>query len=349
LILDKISSSHSKELPFVCFRKPKATKVKGYFCQDSSLTYSNSFEEEGFVFAPFDDSDEAIIFLNKKSEIIEEPFIEKENSINKSNLKTIFSDQEAHINLVKKGIDAIHESQFKKVVLSRKEVVTVSDFDCISVFERLLNSYQNAFVYVWYHPKVGFWMGATPEKLVILKGNQFKTMALASTQPYQGKANPDWGEKEKEEHRYVVEYIENQIKDQNNGIILDQFSISPTYTSKAGNLLHLKADIQGVIGAFSLKNLLQTLHPTPAVCGLPKQPAKEFILESENYKRSFYTGFLGEINTDKETALFVNLRCVEIQENSAIIYVGGGITANSNAEKEWEETIHKTQTIKSVL
>lgn len=349
LILDKISSSFSKNLPFTCFRNPQAKTIKAYLCKDTSLQYASSFEEKGFVFAPFDDREEAVIFLEKHSEVTETIYTTKEVSSSKNNFKTIFSEKDAHTSLVEKGIEAIQKNQFKKVVLSRKEIVAISNVDMIATFERLLNSYPNAFVYVWYHPKVGLWMGATPEKLVTLKGNQFKTMALASTQQYNGSMNPKWGEKEREEHQYVVDYIVDQIKDQNNGIVLDEFSVSETYTSRAGNLLHLKADIDGSIGSFSLKNLLQTLHPTPAVCGLPKSPAKQFILKNENYNRSFYTGFLGEINTGEETRLFVNLRCVEIKEDTAIIYVGGGITLHSNPEKEWKETIHKTQTIKNIL
>ena len=114
-------------------------------------------------------------------------------------------------------------------------------------------------------------------------------------------------------------------------------------------MLHLKADIIGVIGDFELKKLLDTLHPTPAVCGLPKESSKSFILANENYDRTYYTGFLGEINVDLETALYVNLRCVEIVGTTAIIYVGGGITLESIPENEWSETSNKTFTIKSIL
>ena len=100
---------------------------------------------------------------------------------------------------------------------------------------------------------------------------------------------------------------------------------------------------------FDLKNLLNTLHPTPAVCGLPKEAAKFFILQNEKYDRTYYSGFLGEINDDFDTELFVNLRCAKIEKNVAQIYVGGGITKESNPEKEWSETHLKTNTIKSIL
>jgi len=349
LILDKIVASHKQNLPFVCFNKPNTTLLKGYFGKDSNVRYSNSFKEEGFVFAPFNNENPAIIFLNKTFEIVEGLYENKATIVSKKNYEDLSSDKEKHLKLVRLGIDAIQNNNFTKVVLSRKEIVHTTAIDVLEVFERLLQKYQNAFVYVWFHPKVGLWMGATPEKLVTLQNGKFHTTALASTQTYKDNLNPVWGNKEKKEHQYVVDYIVSQIKDQQNGIILKNFTVSDTYTVKAGNLLHLKADIIGVIGDFELKKLLDTLHPTPAVCGLPKESSKSFILANENYDRTYYTGFLGEINVDLETALYVNLRCVEIVGTTAIIYVGGGITGESIPENEWLETSNKTFTIKSIL
>lgn len=264
-------------------------------------------------------------------------------------LKVIPSNAAEHIRLVRKGVETIQQESFQKVVLSRKELVQLESVEIKEVFLRMLHYYTNAFVYVWFHPKVGLWFGATPERLVSLKSNQFVTMALAGTQVFQGNEQPDWGEKERQEHQYVVDYIVSQIQDPTNGIILEEFKVSETYTAKAGSLLHLKADIQGTIGDFNLKELLKTLHPTPAVCGLPKEEAKQFILENENYQRSFYTGFLGEMNVNEKTELFVNLRCAELQDDKVVIYVGGGVTVDSDPQKEWEETFAKTQTIKKVL
>ena len=105
----------------------------------------------------------------------------------------------------------------------------------------------------------------------------------------------------------------------------------------------------------TLKTLIRALHPTPAVCGLPRENAKQFILENEQYNRSFYTGFLGELNFQKNktvsesSSLFVNLRCMNIIDKKVSIFVGGGITKDSNAKKEWEETVSKSKVMKRVL
>jgi isochorismate synthase len=73
------------------------------------------------------------------------------------------------------------------------------------------------------------------------------------------------------------------------------------------------------------------------------------VLDNEAYKRSYYTGFLGELNIHKNSNLFVNLRCMEIKRNNAEIYIGGGITKGSIPEKEWEETVAKSNIMLKAL
>jgi isochorismate synthase len=96
---------------------------------------------------------------------------------------------------------------------------------------------------------------------------------------------------------------------------------------------------------------LKDLHPTPAVCGVPKSEALNFIIANENYTRTYYTGYFGELNIQNASELFVNLRCMQFIKNKSQleIYVGGGITAQSNSEKEYEETVSKAQIMKRIL
>ena len=131
----------------------------------------------------------------------------------------------------------------------------------------------------------------------------------------------------------------------------DILKVSPIETIKAGNVLHLLTKIYGALklDKYNLKNFINALHPTPAICGIPRKKAKQFILDSEGYNREFYTGFLGELNSEERSELYVNLRCMQLKQNNAIIYVGGGITKDSIPEKEWIETVNKTNTIKKVL
>jgi isochorismate synthase len=104
-----------------------------------------------------------------------------------------------------------------------------------------------------------------------------------------------------------------------------------------------------------LKKVIASLHPTPAVCGLPKHSAKNFIRENEGYNREYYSGFLGELNIDLvtfktlQTDLFVNLRCMKIIKDKAQLFIGCGITKDSNPEAEYLETVNKSMTMKKII
>ena len=213
----------------------------------------------------------------------------------------------------------------------------------------LLEKYPAAFVYIWYHPAVGMWAGATPETLFSLENGKFTTMALAGTQRVKGDEELIWGLKEREEQQIVTDYIKTELK----GLIT---RTAPARTVRAGQVAHICTELEGTLTKdFGLIQLVNKLHPTPAVCGLPKETARSFIIEHEGYDRKFYTGFLGEINlsldseTSAKTHLFVNLRCMELFENKAVLFVGGGITGDSDKEKEWEETVAKSATMRSIL
>lgn len=365
---ERIQEHFNKKLPFVTYRKPNSTKVLALLQNDSNLYVSDDFKESGFVFAPFDDHEDAVIIPSNKSDFLTAQF-ELSNDNNTSKLNTIVNEahKQQHIDLVEKGIVAINDNRFKKVVLSRHEEVKLSEINPLTTFKKLLKRYNAALVYCWYHPSVGLWLGATPETLIKIEGSRFSMMALAGTQDYSGTLDVTWQSKELQEQQYVTDFILDNLKP-----FAEEIKFSDTETIKAGNLLHLKTTITAQLKPeiSELKHLISALHPTPAVCGYPKQEAKKFILENEQYHRGFYTGFLGELNMEnaiiprtgkrnvenraysvkrKSTQLYVNLRCMQIKQDRAVLYVGGGITKSSDAEKEWEETVSKSRVIKNVL
>ncbi|AUP81211.1 chorismate-binding protein [Flavivirga eckloniae] len=369
--LSRIETQYINKLPFVAYRKPKEDRINALLQQTSDLHYASDFTEKGFVFSPFDDAEKTVLIPLDTSKSLHIDSVDFKNATESTNKKEEVTtedlkEKQQHIELVKKGVEAISNNQFKKVVLSRQETVTVSESNPISIFKRLLSTYKSAFVYCWYHPKVGLWLGATPETLIKIEGHRFSIMALAGTQDYNGTLNVVWQDKEKEEQQFVTDFIVDNLKP-----TVERFKISDVETVKAGNLLHLRTMITAQLKPeSSLKEVISVLHPTPAVCGLPKLEAKQFILENEHYNRAFYTGFLGELNMEtqlqsrsakrnienraytikrKSTRLYVNLRCMQLQNTEAIIYVGGGVTKHSVPEKEWQETVSKSLVIKNVL
>ena len=98
-----------------------------------------------------------------------------------------------------------------------------------------------------------------------------------------------------------------------------------------------------------LGDVLQLLHPTPAVCGLPKEEAYHFIIENEGYDRSYYSGFIGWLDPKGKTDLYVNLRCMNILPQTFTLYAGGGLLAASQLEEEWQETEDKLDTMRRIV
>ncbi|WP_299216705.1 chorismate-binding protein [uncultured Aquimarina sp.] len=349
----KIQSQLDHQLPFVVYRKSGEKKINSFLQNDNHLYDVNAYDTSGFVFAPFDSEDKAILIPTDKSSYYSAVILSERKVQNQNQSSSIHNNHKAkksHIKLVEDGIGAIANDSFKKVVLSRKEEMTFPSKDYLKVFQQLIDNYPNAFVYCWYHPAVGTWLGATPETLVTIKEDQFFTMALAGTQPYVDSLEVYWGAKEIEEQAMVTDFVLNELSSK-----VSSIEKSSTYTYQAGTLLHLRTDIKGFLKnkKSSVQDIIKVLHPTPAVCGLPKKPAKSFILKNELYDRKYYTGFLGELYINHkgktESNLYVNLRCMEMSSGKAIIYVGGGITKDSISEKEWEETVRKTETMKKVL
>lgn len=361
LLLEKAKQQFKSNLPFVLYKKPNSDSLKAVFQKNDSLNLVYDFTEKGFVFASFDGKDTVIVPENQ-SEIFAAKFEPRELELNQNELNNLNESARTDFEkLVTNGIQAINNSEFQKVVLSRREVVELSDFKFVQSFEKLIHLYSNAFVYCFYHPKIGLWFGASPEQLLQSDGNYFKTMSLAGTQKSNDFENLTWKEKEMKEQQFVTDYIVAKLKN-----ATTQLDVSEPYSFKAGMLWHLKTDISGEIQSdFGLQKIVRLLHPTPAVCGFPKDNAKVFILENENYDRAFYTGFLGELNFGNENEtensdLFVNLRCMEIvflqntndlqtDHVNAVLYMGCGITKDSIPEKEWQESVNKSMTMKRVL
>lgn len=326
------------EKAFVFYKKPNATKVRLITQRNTQLYTTSFYGESGFVFAPFDNNKETILFPDSQSEFSVYQLPKKKEVVLKTN-KIDSEEKEKYIALLEKTIAFIKVGKADKIVLSRvlnksykKEAIGV-------IYESLLQAYPTAFVYIWSHPKVGLWIGATPEKLIEINKNSFRTMSLAGTQLYTESIH--WKTKELEEQQWVTAYIQNQLKP-----IVTALEITEPFTKKAGHLAHICSEIRGELSSgFALEDLIVSLHPTPAVCGVPKTIATEFILKNEGYNRTFYTGFLGEINSQKKTDLYVNLRCMQLKKGYAKIYVGGGITKDSIPVKEWEETVAKSEVL----
>lgn len=262
--------------------------------------------------------------------------------------------------LVDKAVRYIKQNPIRKIVAARAiETGLPPHFNPFDMFQALCQRYDHAFVSLVVIPGIGTWLGATPETLLNIEHNhaaasppRLQTVALAGTQALPSSRCLDdvhWRPKEIEEQALVSDYIRTFFQQ----LGLPQVMERGPYTVQAGNLVHLRSQFTVTLSKqalFTLANqILDKLHPTSAVCGMPKTEALNFILTHENHQRRFYSGFLGPIHCQDQSQLFVNLRCMQLKKHSALLYVGAGITQDSDPEAEWEETELKSRTLLSIL
>lgn len=315
--------------------------------------------QKGFVMYPFESNElnppllirkdatatgwEAIAELLEKTALNLEPYTHK---FSESPVDEHIAKQH-YIEAFDAFANALRNKDFRKLVLSRKQAFHISpEFDVLQIFVKACNSYPRMMISLCHTPINGTWMGATPEILLMGNDGQWQTVALAGTMPMNGELMPThWSEKNKEEQEIVAEFIRKVIR--KFGTKLQE---KGPYTARAGQLVHLRTDFFfGMKEQNHLGDFLDELYPTPAICGLPKNEAQTFICTHEGYSRTYYAGIIGEINPEEKTRLYINLRCMHIGIQEAVLYAGGGILPSSDAESEWEETKHKMHTMRNLF
>lgn len=348
---ERIKEWLSDKLPFVVYRKPYEQTIRGWFQNTDQLYVTDYLDKSCFVLAPFAGTSKVVFYpehcrySEMQMNIAQRYDTEVSPSVDEN-------EKKRHMQLVQRGIDAIREGKMTKVVLSRKEEVVLDSGMFTSYFYRFLHKYPTAFVYGYYHPEIGIWMGATPEQLLKMEGNVVKTVALAGTMPDSGMKPEEviWGEKEQEEQQVVTDFIIEKLKP-----FASDIKQTAPFSFKAGSLLHIKTDIEAVLNhPQRAYEVVDSLHPTPALCGFPKETARDFIIAEEGYDREYYGGYIGEWKLQFGSAsdnsdLFVNLRCMKMEDDKGYLYLGGGINKDSDPEKEYYETVNKSKTVKSIL
>lgn len=355
-----------QNIPFVSYRLPNESSIISLVQQYSTPRKLNDLQDidckTGFIVSPFTGSDTyGTYFLEPDSVHISNDIKDKillqfsQNSHfltskekSSANFKSSLKDE--YIMNVNTAKCEINQGSMDKVVLSniRKEELT-NDFSAVDVFERLCSNYPHAFVYLMQIPEVGSWMGATPEQLLVVENEVVKTVSLAGTQVHTGLSTEKyhWKKKEIQEQAFVTDYVEGLLR----SLKIENIIKTGPENYQAANLIHLKTSFE--FPKKELRNqfsaLLEALHPTPSVGGLPKIAAQQFVFQHEKHDRAYYTGFLGPVNIDEKIFIFVNLRCIQLFEKQFVLYSGAGITSSSVAENEWIETQNKMLTMLNVI
>jgi isochorismate synthase len=367
------------ELPIAFWRLPNSnTRLLIVSEKYISLKKDSAIEElpQGFIFAPFDREKESLflpgdfVFRFENSELTEVANLKESASrdwlhekykkhdavpqYKASAPSSRTSTQENFLTLVDAAVAQISSEKIEKVVVSRTKSIPLPEkFDIVEAFEKLCAKYSNALISFVSIPGVGHWLGATPETLVTIEDKRiFKTVALAGTMPFTEGMNIKhvaWTQKEIEEQALVERYVISCFKK----IRVREYDEHGPKTVVAGNLVHLRSDFSVDMNAINFPQLgsvmLQLLHPTSAVAGMPLEAGLAFLKQHEGYDREFYCGYLGPINFNNNINIFVNLRCMKLLDGQALLFAGAGITVDSVAQQELEETDLKFRTLLNVI
>ena len=346
LIVEITRTLLSKNIGFCLYRFPSEDYLR--------LAVESNFvpDEETMKFwiAPFTkDSMAGDFYLSAiDGKYINNTFLERLQSLPKEKLGQTDLPKETsrkeYFEQIEQYLSDIREGKLDKAILSR---VVYSpkpkNFDVLSCFDRIESAYPKALTYVFYHRESGLWMGATPELLLKKQGENVFTIALAGTQVRREDGEYHWREKEIDEHEWVSDHIASVFSKQR--YILAQREERRTVES--GPVAHLETAFRfkAQSDSSSLQQLIAQLHPTPAIGGWPVEASLQCIRQYESYDRKYYAGILGEWKGEEQANLYVNLRCMQIGADKIAIFVGGGITAASDPEEEWEETCIKSRTM----
>ena len=313
-----------------------------------SLTELNG--KQGFVVAPFEvKADQPVVLIQGKTETIA---LSNEQLTADEGKNRLPSDMSNYYKVDFANYHSqLEADKFRKIVLARcADEQMPNGVKPIDLFYRACQLYPRLFIALVDTEKSGCWLTATPEILLDGHGADWRTIALAGTMKLEGDQldgegeTLTWSTKNIQEQRIVATYITECLEQ-----FTGDFREEGPRTVRAANLVHLRSDFTFKLADNNkIGDLLQALHPTPAVCGLPKREAFKFIVKNEHTPRRYYSGFMGPV-AQEDTHLYVSLRCMNIDGDVCHLYAGGGLLKDSVEEQEWLETEAKMETMKKLL
>lgn len=321
-------------IPFVCYRQPDCDVV--FYADDNT---SEPLNGNVFEIRPWRKENYPPVIIRCRIEL------EGVNALGKCRTQDTVLPQSTeytdYINDITSLINTL-KKRGGKAVISRVITRHVPNADWGRIAERLFSKFPNAMCSIFFHPEVGAWLGATPE--ILIKGNIsnkcYETMALAGTH----KGDCDWDEKNICEQQMVTDFIAESLKP-----LSEDIHIANTENLQYGDIQHICTRISGKLKAdYNFDDTISKLSPTPAVAGLPREVAFAEIKSIERHSRGVYAGTV-TVRSDNDIASYVYLRCAQIAPDACTIYAGGGITAQSNPDDEWNETLAKASPLLSVI
>ncbi|MBR9979234.1 MAG: chorismate-binding protein [Bacteroidetes bacterium] len=257
---------------------------------------------------------------------------------------------DAYRQRVEQALPYLRDGILEKVVLSRRIAVRCSTpFRLIHILVAM-QSQPHAFTLCYSPDGERFFLSATPERLGRITDAGFETVALAGTKLRAMMAAVENGglmddHKERIEHAYVVDMLRDAVSTFASGI-----TVATPEVLELPHVTHMQTRISGIMSPHrDMRDVIATLHPTPAVAGTPRHSAHEMIASLEPFERGLYSGCVGWFMQGGEGDAAVTIRSALVHGNDASIWAGAGIVRDSIAEAEERETRAKLRTMLDVL
>ncbi|MFC7045824.1 isochorismate synthase MenF [Halobacteriaceae archaeon GCM10025711] len=243
---------------------------------------------------------------------------------------------------VDRVVDRIRDGELRKVVLATAlDVDLAGPVSVPDVLERLRSSYPDCYRFLVEPNGDGGFFGAPPERLVSLRGRTVETEALAGSVGRGDTPEADdelaaeltESEKVREEHALVAETIRDCLEP-----IAESVTVGDRRLRRLSNIQHLQTPIAAELGDDGhIIDVVEALHPTPAVGGLPLDEALRTIQETETFDRGWYASPVGWFDADGDGEFAVAIRSGLAAGDRATLFAGNGIVADSDPAAEWEE------------
>lgn len=255
---------------------------------------------------------------------------------------------------VQKAVDSIRNDEAQKIVLARELRLKLTDRAKVGILiERLMETQRQSYIFAYEQGEDCF-IGATPERLVQVQGNQLLSTCLAGTAP---RGEDDAADariakelledsKNREEHDYVVQMIKSSVEPFCHNLNIPERPIVLTLR----NLQHLYTPVTATLNEdVTIFNLIEVLHPTPALGGVPTEEALRFIRDEEQFDRGWYGAPIGWLDYKGNSEFAVAIRSGLMQANEVSLFAGCGVMADSDPEMEYKETAVKFLPMLTIL
>jgi menaquinone-specific isochorismate synthase len=255
---------------------------------------------------------------------------------------------------VKRALQSIAQGHLDKVVLAEAlDVVADKPFDRIAALHNLRHQHPSCYIFSASAGADETFIGASPERLAVVQAGQLQTEALAGSAP-RGRTDAEdlqfaqallASEKESHEHQLVIDFIQQRL----DGLGISS-TIEPARLLQLTNIQHRHTPIGASLPLHvHVLDVIGSLHPTPAMAGLPREIACQHIQHYEACDRGWYAAPIGWVDTAGNGEFAVGIRSALLHGDRARLFAGAGIVAGSDPEREYQEVQLKLNALLTAL